>query len=35
MHLKSLRVTNYDPTKYRRSEEVLTISENEKASNEV
>lgn len=28
MHLKSIRLTNFDPTKYNRNEELFTIDEN-------
>lgn len=35
MHLKSVRLTNYDPTKYRRNEELFTIDENEAANKDI
>jgi Mg/Co/Ni transporter MgtE len=35
MHLKSIRLTNFDPTKYNRNEELFTIDENQKANSEI
>ena len=34
-HLKSIRITNYDPTKYRRNEDLFTTTENMQANSEI
>lgn len=35
MHIKSVKLTNFDPTKYKRNEDILTAAENNQAQSEI
>ena len=35
MHVKSVKVTNFDPTKYKRNEDIMTIAEANQATDEI